>query len=229
MSIANEATDIEQAPLKSSGYLFKTTVSGTYLFKYGSGAPSGTADADFYLNTASDATASTRLYANVSGTWTALNVADFAANGLTIAASKTLAVTTADKLLVGSVIVPQLIYKSFQWSIATQMVSSSLFTAERALQLVAAYEVHGVVAGQACKLLVEKCTSTTAPGSGTALLTNNTNTGFDMTATANTVQTGTLTATTADLQFAAGDRCSVKWGTSTSCVGAALSLVFQAI
>ncbi len=136
---------------------------------------------------------------------------------------------SADALSQAGVKSPDYIYLTFQWSIATQMVSSSLHVCTRAMQLVAASEVHGVVAGQACKLLVEKCTGTTAPGSGTGLLTNNTNTGFDMTATANTNQAGTLTATTADLQFAAGDRVSAKWGTSTSCVGCVLTLVFKPI
>ena len=43
-----------------------------------------------------------------------------------------------------------------------------------------------------------KDTSTDAPGAGTDLLTNNTDAGFNCKGTANTVQNGTLTATTAD-------------------------------
>lgn len=137
---------------------------------------------------------------------------------------KTFDIVDADALTENDVIVPQFVDLVFQWSIATQMVSSSLFIAPRAMQVVGCECVYGVQAGQACKLLLEKATGTTAPGSGTALLTNNTNTGFDINTTANTVQTGTLTATEADLQLAAGDRLSAKWGTSTSCVGCVLTV-----
>jgi len=170
---------------------------------------------------------------------TATNTLDFFANytkvysltstALTVAASKTLAVTDADKLTVGGNIVPDYIYVTVSDSIATAMVSKNVLVCPRAMQLVSAYYVHGTAAGQACKVQIEKCTGTTAPGSGTGLLTNNINTGFDAEATANTVQTGTLTGTTANLQFAAGDRVSVKWGTSTSCVGAVVTLVFKPI
>ena len=145
------------------------------------------------------------------------------------ATTKVVNIPTNDKLTINGVIVPK--YKTFTFPLAAaaQMISSSLLILPRAVQLVGAQFVAGVVAGQACAVQIEKCTGTTAPGSGTALLTNNTNAGFDATATANTVQTGTLTATTASLQFAAGDRCSMKWGTATSCVGAVITLVFQDI
>lgn len=89
-----------------------------------------------------------------------------------------------------------------------------IFVAPVACQVVAASEVHGVAAGGASKLQLTKDTSTDAPGGGTDLLTNNTNTGFDLNATANTVQAGTLTATTASLQLAAGDRLALDFANS---------------
>lgn len=87
----------------------------------------------------------------------------------------------------------------------------AIFVAPVACQVVAVSEVHGVAAGGASTLQLTKDTGTTAPGGGTDLLTNNTNTGFDLNATANTVQTGTLTATTADLQLAIGNRLSIDF------------------
>lgn len=85
------------------------------------------------------------------------------------------------------------------------------FVAPVACTVVAISEVHGVAAGGASKLQVTKDTSTDAPGAGTDLLTNNTNTGFDLNATANTVQAGTLTATAASLALAVGDRLAIDF------------------
>lgn len=86
-------------------------------------------------------------------------------------------------------------------------VDSVFFVATRAYVLISVSEVHGVAAGGASALQVVKDTGTAAPGAGTDLLTNNTNTGFDLNATANTVQVGTLVAA-ATRTLAAGDRLS---------------------
>ncbi len=88
---------------------------------------------------------------------------------------------------------------------------TAFFVATRAYRVVAISEVHSVAAGGASVLQVTKDTSTNAPGAGTDLLTNNTNGGFDLNATANTPQVGTLTATAASLELAAGDRLSVDF------------------
>lgn len=85
------------------------------------------------------------------------------------------------------------------------------FIATRAMRVVAVSEVHSVAAGGASALQVVKDTGTNAPGAGTDLLTNNTNTGFDLNGTANTVQTGTLVSTAGVTTLAAGDRLSVDY------------------
>lgn len=85
------------------------------------------------------------------------------------------------------------------------------FVAPRACTVVAISEVHAVAAGGASALQVVKDTGTAAPGAGTDLLTNNTNTGFDLNATAQTVQVGTLSATASDLVLAAGNRLSIDF------------------
>lgn len=79
------------------------------------------------------------------------------------------------------------------------------FVATRPYILVSVSEIHAVAAGGASVLQVVLDTSTNAPGTGTDLLTNNTNTGFDLNATANTVQVGTLVAA-ATRTLATGDR-----------------------
>jgi len=70
------------------------------------------------------------------------------------------------------------------------------------------YEVHetaGTDAG-AVTVMLEKLTGTTAPASGSSVLT----TALSLKATANTVQEGTLTNTFADRNLAAGDRLALK-------------------
>lgn len=85
------------------------------------------------------------------------------------------------------------------------------FIATRSYLVISASQIHSVAAGGASVLQLVKDTGTDAPGAGTDLLTNNTNTGFDLNATANTVQTGTLTATIATKTLAAGNRLSVDF------------------
>lgn len=86
-----------------------------------------------------------------------------------------------------------------------------IFVAPVACQVLAASEVHAVAAGGASAIQLTKDVSTNAPGAGTNLLTNNTNSGFDLNGTANTVQVGTLSATLTDLQLAVGDRLALDW------------------
>lgn len=131
---------------------------------------------------------------------------------LTVSAGKTLTATDADSLRVGGVIVPQVLEVSFYQAAAT-MADTAFFIANAAYQVTAIREVHATAETSAAslKIQVTKDTGTNAPGAGTDLLTNNTNAGFDGKATANTVQVGTLTATTASLQLAAGNRLSVDF------------------
>jgi hypothetical protein len=99
-----------------------------------------------------------------------------------------------------------------------------IFVAPIACALVAASEVHAVAAGGASVLQLVKDTGTAAPGAGTDILTNNTNTGFDLNATAQTVQVGTFAATT----FAVGDRISLDFAqTIQSTAGLLVSLILK--
>lgn len=87
----------------------------------------------------------------------------------------------------------------------------AFFVAPRAMRVVSISEVHAVAAGGASALQVTKDSTTAAPGAGTDLLTNNTNAGFDLNATANTTQVGTLVATAGVTTLAVGDRLSVDF------------------
>jgi len=73
-------------------------------------------------------------------------------------------------------------------------------------------------------LQVEKLTGTTAPGSGTSLLT----TAFNLKSTINTVVTGVLTPTVGAIQLAAGDRLALKLsGTPTSVANVTVTVVIN--
>ncbi len=85
------------------------------------------------------------------------------------------------------------------------------FIANRGWTVTGCSNIFAVTAGGASKLQVTKDTGTDAPGGGTDLLTNNTNAGFDLAATANTVQVGTLTATAGALVLATGNRLAVDY------------------
>lgn len=77
------------------------------------------------------------------------------------------------------------------------------------------WEVHETAGsdGGAVTLDVEKLDGTTAPGSGDSVLAST----IDLKATANTVQTATITTTLADRNLAKGDRLAlVDTGTLTS-------------
>lgn len=92
-------------------------------------------------------------------------------------------------------------------ALPTTATDAAFFVATRPYIVVSVSEVHAVAAGGASVVQLVKDTGTAAPGAGTDLLTNNTNTGFNLNATANTVQVGTLVAV-ATRTLAAGDRLS---------------------
>jgi hypothetical protein len=84
--------------------------------------------------------------------------------------------------------------------------------------------------GSAVSVQITKDTSTDAPGAGTDILTNNTNAGFNLKNTINTIETGTLTATAATLRLAPGDRLSVDFnGTLTAVAGLVIVVVLEPI
>jgi hypothetical protein len=153
-------------------------------------------------------------------------------NNTTMASGKTFAVTTADKLTVAGVIVSPTKSISVQCPANADCVDKAFFIADRAYQVTAIGEVHSAAGtnGSAVNLQVTKDVTTDAPGAGTDLLTNNTNAGFDLKGTANTVQAGTLTATTASLQLAAGDRLSLDFaGTLTTLAGVLVTVTLKPI
>lgn len=113
-----------------------------------------------------------------------------------------------------------------------EMATEAFYLANRAVQVVAVREIHSTAGtnGSAVTMQLTKETTTGAPGAGTALLTNNSDAGFNLKGTANTVQTGTLTATLASKKLAAGDRLSIKFtGTLTTLAGVVVTVTLRYI
>lgn len=103
----------------------------------------------------------------------------------------------------------------FEYTFADETVSlatdRAIFLATVPYDIRAITEIHAVAAGGASALQVTKDVTTGAPGAGTDLLSDNTASGFDLNATANTVQIGTLVTTAGVRKMNAGDRLSIDF------------------
>ena len=119
------------------------------------------------------------------------------------------------------------IFSYAQFVMETGFADAAFFTAPRSFRVTGVREIHRVAGddGGAVSLQIEKCTGTTAPGSGTNLLTNNSNAGFNLKGTANTDQEGSLVTTAASILLAKGDRLAVDFaGTLTSLAGVCVTV-----
>ncbi len=95
----------------------------------------------------------------------------------------------------------------FPTALPTAATDAAFFVATRAMVVKSVSQIHSVAAGGTSTLTVIKDTGTAVPGGGTVIQQGS----FNLNATANTVQSGTLAASAATLTLAAGDRLSVKF------------------
>lgn len=97
------------------------------------------------------------------------------------------------------------------------------FIATRAMKITSISQVHSVAAGGTSTLDVTKDVTTDAPGAGTVVTTAP----FNLNATANTVQAGTLAAA-ATITLAAGNRLSVNYNHAIqSSAGVVVTVLMQ--
>ncbi len=112
---------------------------------------------------------------------------------------------------------------TFSWASNTQLTSSNaqFFIANAPYTVTAARWSHSTAGSSAtCLIEMTKDATTDAPGAGTALLTNNTSTGFDGHAAANVPQVATFVTTAGALNLAIGQRLSLDFnGTLTALAG----------
>lgn len=117
--------------------------------------------------------------------------------------------------------------------VTTELLAASVdkwvFVADRAYQVVAIKEIHSVVGGSAAAVRPRKVTDTSAPGAAASATVKELCASLDLTTTANTLVSGTLSATASDLQLAAGNAIGLDFsGTLTGLVGS-LTIVLKAI
>lgn len=112
------------------------------------------------------------------------------------------------------------IYVSHSAAAAADVVNQAVFVADRDYVLVGVRAIWET-ASTSGTLQITKATGTTACGSGTSLMASTIN----LAGTANTVNTGTLTATAANLLIASGNRlCLSVGGTLTNQAGLGVQL-----
>lgn len=101
-----------------------------------------------------------------------------------------------------------LVYGTYYFTGTPAATDQVFFLATRPLLVVSCSEIHSTAAGGASTMTVIHDTSTNAPGAGTSIHGSGS---FNLAATANTVQTATVTSTIATAKLAAGDRLAVKF------------------
>ena len=98
-----------------------------------------------------------------------------------------------------------LIYATYYFTGTAAATNQTFFIATRPMIVETCSEIHSTAAGGTSTLTVEKLHGVTAPGSGTSVQTGS----FNLNATANTVQAGTITSTVATATMATGDALGV--------------------
>lgn len=136
-----------------------------------------------------------------------------ASAGITIPTGVQLALVTADKLLVGGVIVPQQVIVSGIIMPHASLTTRDLFYANRAYTVTAITVTPLLVQGGALTGTLCKAAGTTAPAGATTPLHSGT---ANFNATAYTPQALTLTATAADLALAATNRIGIEFSAALS-------------
>lgn len=110
----------------------------------------------------------------------------------------------------------------------SRLLDEAFFIANRSYQVVAVRESHSALGTDAGDVTVQirKDTGTQAPTAGVALLS----TALSLKTAVNSVQTGSLTTTEADLKLVAGDRLSVDFsGILTGVAGVIVTVTLRAI
>lgn len=103
------------------------------------------------------------------------------------------------------------------------------FIADRGYQVIGFKEVHSVVGSTSALVRPRKVTDTSAPGAAASTTVIELCAGFDLTATVNTVLTGTLVTAGGANILASGDKIGLDFsGTLTGLVGA-LAIGLKAI
>lgn len=146
-------------------------------------------------------------------------------NKLTLASGDSLDTTSADSLKQAGVIVPATIYWNFRLDPNATVTEYDLAIAKRAFKVVSIDVVPSTLQGGALTATIVKSTGTAAPANGTTPL--HTANSINLNTGAYTVQSITLTSTTADLVFAAGDRLGIDYSAAYTAGHAVVTIGIQ--
>lgn len=133
-----------------------------------------------------------------------------------------LRVADADKLFVDDLIVPVIMYWNFQIKPFATVTEYDLAVIKRAIQVVSIDIVPSTLQGGSLTATIVKASGTSAPANGTTPL--HTASAINLNTGAYTNQSITLTATGADLIFAAGDRLGIDFSAAYTAGHAALTV-----
>ena len=133
-------------------------------------------------------------------------------NSTTINTGKTLAVTDADALTVGTVIVPVLVPIKYDFD-KNSSYNRSIAAMDGAWKVVEIDESHSTVASSGCKMYLGKATGTQVPiiSGGASRGVSLTAASIDATSTINTVVQPALNATAGNTAFATHDRIFINF------------------
>ncbi len=158
---------------------------------------------------AGDGTANTVITGSLAASSSTLALSGAAGDRLAVKFSAT---TTGVGICLIVSFAPIAAEKSTTWQLALnaqEQVAQNFFIADRAYEIVDASCVFDVAAGGASKLAITIDKGTTVPGGGSVVQTDNTSAGFDLNATARTVQW--MTPASRHLRFlSAGDRLGLS-------------------
>ena len=158
---------------------------------------------------AGDGTANTLITPTVAASAATLKLSGAAGDRLT---AKFSATTTGVGVCIIVTFAPVAAEAAVTWQLALnaqEQVAQCFFIADRNYEVADASCVFDIAAGGASKLAITIDKGTTAPGGGSVVQTDNSNAGFDLNATARTVQW--MTPASRHLRFlAAGDRLGLS-------------------
>ncbi len=103
----------------------------------------------------------------------------------------------------------------------TNATDANIFVADRAYKMLSLEVVYAAAAGAALTLDLKKCTGTTAPASGTSMLSGTVN----LNSTINTTIVAGLTTTVANLRIADGDRLAFDFSSTIGSLAGAVAVV----
>ena len=206
------ATGIFSGPTGAYSFNGDTKVTGTKTFMVNNGA------AIFGSSLAANSMVN-------NGTLLQTGIATFTATpvlnaGATVASGQTLTVTSADKLLVGGVIVPQEMVITVpirKLNIVGDEINGTIFVADDAWVITSIEERHTVAEATAATATigVMKCTTTQAPSSGTLTTTAV----MTLKSTALTTVTPALAASAADYTLADGNSLAIWYKNTGAAIG----------